>query len=136
MAAKRSYAARPAAGFGSPTGGAEAGQALFDRANLRPERTGLPFVVYISQKGGAWDDVRVKIARAPKVRASDMATVAIRPAVRVVRGALDPGDLADLSRWIDINRDVLIDYWNGDIAYTEDALAALRPLPTKTGHCG
>jgi hypothetical protein len=31
-------------------------------ANLRPERTGLPFVVFISQKAGARHDVRVKAA--------------------------------------------------------------------------
>jgi len=45
------------------------GQALFEMANLRPERTGLPFVVFISQKGGARHNVRVKVARGPKVRA-------------------------------------------------------------------
>jgi hypothetical protein len=39
-----------------------AGQALFEMANLRPERTGLPFVVFISQRGGARHDVRVKLA--------------------------------------------------------------------------
>jgi len=97
-------------------------------ANLRPERTGLPFVVFISQKGGARHDVRVKVARAAKVRPSEMVTVALRPAVRVVRGSLDPRDFELLARWIDLNRDVLIDYWNGVIEYTEDAMNALKPL--------
>jgi len=105
------------------------GQALFDMANLRPERTGLPFVVFISQKGGARHDVRVKIAHGAKVRPSEMVTVAVRPNVRVIRGVLDPDDLARLAEWIDLNRDVLVDYWNGDIEYTEDALSALKPLP-------
>jgi hypothetical protein len=104
------------------------GQALSEMANLRPERTGLPFVVFISQKGGARHDVRVKVARAAKVRPSEMVTVALRPAVRVVRGSLDPRDLELLARWIDLNRDVLIDYWNGVIEYTEDAMNALKPL--------
>src|SRR5215475_9009587 len=91
--------------------GAE-GQALFEMANLRPERTGLPFIVFISQKGGARHDVRVKVARAAKVRPSEMTTVALRPSVRVVRGALDPRDLALLMRWIELNKDVLIAYWD------------------------
>jgi hypothetical protein len=104
------------------------GQALFEMANLRPERTGLPFVVFISQKGGARHDVRVKIARGAKVRPSEMATVAVRPTPRVIRGALDPDDLARLAEWIELNRAVLVDYWNGDIEYTEDAISALRPL--------
>src|SRR5436190_15279567 len=104
------------------------GQALFEMANLRPERTGLPFVVFISQRGGSRHDVRVKVARGAKVRPSEMATVALRPRVRVVRGAVDPGDLALLRDWIELNRSVLIDYWNGDIEYTEDAITALKPL--------
>src|SRR6266851_9402396 len=97
------------------------GQALFDMANLRPERTGLPFVVFISQRGGARHDVRVKVAPGPRVRPSEMVTVAVRPSVRVVRGTLDPADLALLRRWIDLNQDVLVRYWDGIIEYTEDA---------------
>ena len=104
------------------------GQATYDMANLRPERTGLPFVVFISQRGGARHDVRVKVARAPRVRPSEMVTVALRPSVRVVRGRLDPQDLELLRQWIDINEQVLIDYWNGVIGYTKDALNALRPI--------
>ena len=104
------------------------GQALFEVANLRPERTGLPFVVFISQRGGARHDVRVKVARGAKVRASEMATVAIRPSVRVIRGKLDQGELDLLKEWVELNRSVLIDYWNGAIEYTEDAMNAIRPI--------
>ena len=104
------------------------GQATYEMANLQPERTGLPLVVFISQKGGARHDVRVKVARAPRVRPSEMVTVALRPSVRVVRGRLDPQDLALLRQWIDINEQILIDYCNGVIGYTEDALNALRPI--------
>ena len=104
------------------------GQATYEMANLRPERTGLPFVVFISQRGGARHDVRVKVARVPRIRPAEMVTVALRPSVRVVRGRLDPRDLALLRQWIDINEQVLIDYWNGVIGYTEDALNALRPI--------
>src|SRR5437763_12036207 len=88
------------------------GQALFEMANLRPERTGLPFVVFISQKGGARHDVRVKIAHGAKVRPSEMVTVAIRPRLRVISGALNPGDLELLGRWVALNRDTLIGYWD------------------------
>jgi hypothetical protein len=104
------------------------GQALFEMANLRPERTGLPFVVFISQRGGARHDVRVKIAPGPRVRPSEMVTVSVRSDVRVMRGKLDPADLVPLRRWIELNREALIKYWDGEIAYTEDAIAALRPL--------
>ena len=109
------------------------GQALFEMANLRPEKTGLPFVVFISQRGGARHDVRVKVARSAKIRPSEMVTVALRPAVRVVRGRLDPADLDRLERWIALNREVLVKYWDGEIEYTEDAIAALRPIASEPG---
>jgi hypothetical protein len=72
----------------SATSEAAAGQATFDMANLRPERTGLPFVVFVSQRGGARHDVRIKLARTPRVRPSEMITVAVRPTPRVIRGRL------------------------------------------------
>lgn len=104
------------------------GQAGFEMANLRPERTGLPFVVFISQRGGARHDVRLKVAPSARVRPSEMITVALRPSVRVVKGRLDPRDLDLLRQWIDLNRGVLIDYWDGTIGYTEDAMNALKPI--------
>jgi hypothetical protein len=104
------------------------GQASYEMAILRPERTGLPFVVFISQKGGARDDVRVKVAPGAKVRRSEMVTVAIRPNVRVARGRLAPHDLALLERWISLNFDTLIRYWDGDFEYAEDAIEAIVPV--------
>ena len=55
------------------------GQATFEMANLRSSTTGLPFVVFISQKGGAQHDVRVRVAPSPKVRADQMSSYALRP---------------------------------------------------------
>jgi hypothetical protein len=57
-----------------------------------------------------------------------MVTVALRPSVRVIRGRLEPRDLDLLRHWIEINAQVIIDYWNGVIEYTEDAMNALRPI--------
>jgi hypothetical protein len=105
-----------------------AGQALFDEANLRPECTGLPFVVFISQKVGARHDVRIKLARAPKVRAPEMLTVAVRPAPRLIRGKISSQEFSLVRQWAEMNEAVLVDYWNGDIEYTEDALAALKTV--------
>ena len=35
----------------------------------------------------------------------------------------------DLVRqWIELNMQVLVDYWNGDIEYTEDALRSIKPI--------
>jgi hypothetical protein len=96
-------------------------------ANLFPKHTGLPFVVWISYRGGAQDDVRVKVSGGPKAIASEMSSVAIRPKVRVVDGQLAPGDLEQLTRWIELNQDVLVRYREGEID-PKDALDAIRSL--------
>ncbi len=103
-------------------------EALFEMANLRPERNGLPFVVFISQKGGAQHDVRVKVAQSAKVRPSEMITVAIRPTVRLIGGTMSKRNLNLLTQWVELNKDVLIRYWDGEIEYTEDAINAIKRI--------
>ena len=100
-------------------------EAPFEMANLFSKHTGLPFVVWISYKGGAQHDVRVKVSPGPKALPSEMASVAIRPRVRVVEGEMSPADLALLAKWIELNRDTLLKYWDGDID-TVDAIQAIR----------
>jgi hypothetical protein len=57
-----------------------------------------------------------------------MLTATVRPTVRVSGGELSAHELALLTRWIALNQDVLVGYWNGDIEYTEDAIKAIKPL--------
>jgi len=100
---------------------------FFEMANLFSKHTGLPFVVWISYKGGAQHDIRVKVSPGPKVLPSEMVSVAIRPEVRVIQGDISASDLALLSRWVEINRDTLLQYWEGDID-TKDAIDAIRAI--------
>jgi hypothetical protein len=102
---------------------------LFEMANISPKRTGLPFVVWISPKAGAPHDVRVKVSKGPKVHSTDLVSVAIRPDFHVVRGGkITADDLALLKKWVELNYDVIVKYWDGDIEYTEDAIAALKAI--------
>ena len=102
--------------------------ALFEMANLVGKRTGLPFVVWISPRGNARHDVRVKVSRGPRAVTSEMASVALRPDVHVVEGELGSSDLALLRKWVELNQDVLVRYWDGDIDSTEAAIHAIRPI--------
>ena len=102
---------------------------LFEMANISPKRTGLPFVVWISPRAGAPHDVRVKVSKEPRVHSSELVSVAIRPDVQVVGGGkMTAHDLDLLKKWVGLNRDAIIKYWDGDIEYTEDAIAALKPI--------
>jgi hypothetical protein len=100
---------------------------FYPMANLFPKRTGLPFVVWVSNRGGARHDVRVKVARDPKAQSSDLISVGIRPFIRVIEGTLDGSDFDLLRRWIELNFDTILQYWNEEID-TGDLIDALRPI--------
>lgn len=122
-------AVTPETGYDAHMDGAQlADEDLFEMVNVRPELSGLPFIVWISEKGGARHDVRVKVSPGPRVREFS-ATVSVRPDVQILAGELSNRDLDIVRRWVELNRDTIVKYWDGDILYTDEALAALRKLP-------
>jgi hypothetical protein len=102
----------------------------FSMANLPLHLTGLPMVVWASQRMRARHDVRVKVMQThgPRMDPSDLAVVAVRPAPRLVTGHLSAADFRAVSDWIRLNQAVLIDYWEERI-FTDELLARLRRLP-------
>jgi hypothetical protein len=102
-------------------------EAPYEMANLFPKHTGLPFVVWISVRGGARHDVRVKVSTNAKAQPGNLATVGIRPVVEIMEGWVDPRDWKLLQEWIVLNRETLIAYWENEID-TLDAMAALVKL--------
>jgi hypothetical protein len=100
---------------------------LYLMSNVQPEESGLPFVVYISERQGS-HDVRVKVAAGPKVPPF-VASVSVRPDVEVVAGKLGNRELDLVRQWIDLNRDVIIAHWDGKMPSSRDVLNALKPLP-------
>jgi hypothetical protein len=106
----------------------EAADELFEMANLSPTRTGLPMVVWISERGRARHDARVKISlvHGRRARPDHTASVSIRPDVAVVAGpSLDPRDLELVRRWIELNRAVLLAYREGDL-FTDEVIEQLQ----------
>jgi hypothetical protein len=101
--------------------------ALFEMANLFPKHTGLPFVVWISTGQGVQHDVRVKASPGPRALPSEMTSVALRPNVHVVHGDMTAENLDLLATWIELNKDVILRYWEGSID-TVDAMRAIRPI--------
>jgi hypothetical protein len=105
-------------------------EARFDLASLFPEETGLPFVVWIAETFDAPHDARVEVSQTAR---SELISVAIRPDVRVVgAGTLSAHDLALLRQWVELNRDVIIRYWDGDIESTREPLDALKAVESET----
>ncbi|MBX9614528.1 MAG: hypothetical protein Q8S03_14190 [Brevundimonas sp.] len=94
---------------------------FFLMSNLRPSDTGLPMVVWVSNRGHARHDARVKVCRTPgdRIAVDDMAVVGIRPSPELIEGPLDGESLKLVQRWIALNADTLIGYWNSELSTRE-----------------
>jgi len=103
-------------------------------ANLRPATTGLPMVVWVSERGNARHDVRVKVCQVlgPAMQLNTTVSVAVRPQPRLVRdqqSSLTAADLALVYDWIRLNEATIIAYWDGTID-TVEMVQQLRRLPS------
>ena len=105
---------------------------LYLASNLSPEKTDLPYVVWFSQRGTfALDQFWIWISPlGKKALPSKMIAVSIPPAGdRILGGSLSAGELKLLRQWVDVNREVLDRYWEGEID-SLDGIEGIRPLLT------
>ena len=103
---------------------------LFEMANLYPRTTGLPMTVWVSPRGNARHDARIKVnmTHGEQMNVDNTAVVVVRPTPRVVEGHLSTADERAVFTWIVLNAASLIAYWDGNID-TVQLAHALRPLP-------
>jgi hypothetical protein len=93
---------------------------LYEMANLFPRTTGLPMVVWVSPRGRARHDARIKVSLIPgRMDIGQTAVVGIRPGPRLIEGRLGPADLELVSKWIGLNEEALIDFRNETIDAVE-----------------
>jgi hypothetical protein len=102
------------------------------KVKLPPRLTGLPMAVWITENDGYPHDVRVKVSALHGGCGSwrTAPSIAVRPQPHeIVPSSLPGADVALVSHWIDLNRDVIIDYWNGVIEFDEvkPRLQQVRP---------
>ena len=104
----------------------------YEMANLYPRETGLPMTVWVSPRGRARHDARVKVCMTSgnRMDTTNTAVVAIRPEPRLLSGTLSPWDFAAVSRWITQNHDALIDYWDGALGTLELGARLHRITPS------
>jgi hypothetical protein len=102
---------------------------LFEMANLFPATTGLPMTVWVSPRGNARHDVRIKVnmTQGNQMSIANTALVSVRPAPRLIMGQLCPADMQIVSDWIRLNETPIISYWDGTID-TATLVSRLRPV--------
>jgi hypothetical protein len=90
---------------------------LFEMANLFPRTTGLPMTVWVSPRGNARHDVRVKVnmTHGNQMTVSNTAVVGVRPSPHVLAGQLSADDERAVFEWVSLNADALVAYWEGRI---------------------
>jgi hypothetical protein len=89
---------------------------------LLPRLTGLPMAVWITENDGYPHDIRVKVSPVHGGRGSwrSAPSIGVRPSPHeIAPGSLSTTDAALVSRWIDLNRAVIIDFWDGGIGFDE-----------------
>src|SRR5690242_10403261 len=83
------------------------------KVKLPPRLTGLPMAVWITESDGYPHDARVEVSALHGGRGSwrSAPSIAVRPQpYEIVPGGLPAADVMLVSRWIDLNRDVIIDF--------------------------
>jgi hypothetical protein len=95
----------------------EASEDLFEMANLYPATTGLPMTVWVSPRGAARHDVRLKVnmTHGNRMTIANTAIVAVRPVPRVVTGQLLSTDEQSVFAWLALNEDALVACWGGRV---------------------
>lgn len=90
---------------------ANAPQPLYEMASLPPHQTGLPFAVWVSPRGGAKHDARIKVTT-PPYGSHPEAVYQIRP-FGFVEGQrwLSSQQEQELEAWVALNEAPLVDFW-------------------------
>jgi hypothetical protein len=102
----------------------------FEMANLFLRTTGLPMTVWVSPRGNAPHDVRVKVnlSHGDQMSPANTAVVGVRPAPHVIAGRLSPDDQWAVFEWVSLSAAPLVAYWEGRLD-TVELGQQLQPLP-------
>src|SRR5947207_11209307 len=100
---------------------------LFEMANLFPRTTGLPMTVWVSPRGNARHDVRVKVnmTHGRQMTIENTAVVAVRPVPRVLAGRLSADDRHPVYDWIKLNSEAIVAYRNEELD-TDEFIESLK----------
>ena len=102
---------------------------LFFMTNLRPKRTGLLFVVYVSPKGRSTHGPRITASNkyGDKTSEGDWFTITIADEPQVIGDSesIKRRDVQSAKRWVQINKDKLLQVWEDEVDVFD---AGLQPV--------
>lgn len=81
---------------------------LYEMTNLYPRTTKLPYTVWISTKGKAKHEPRIKVDAPQEV------VISISDEPKIIHGELKTKDFEEIKQWILLNKEILMRHWNGE----------------------
>lgn len=88
---------------------------LFEMANYRQTDTGLPMIIWVLEKGKAQHGPRIKVnathSRKMDIDTAISVTVDDNPRC-VAGGELSRADLKKVRKFIELNKEAILDYWH------------------------
>lgn len=102
---------------------------LFEFSNLIQADAGLPMIVWVSVKlHSAGARVKVQKDDSTRINPNNTFSVSISDEPRIVAGEYnDNKNLELLCKWIKLNKDVLLNYWNFEIS-TKEMLEKIKSI--------
>ena len=110
----------------------------FWMANLPPRLTGLPMVIFVSQSGNARHAIRIKVSltHGNHMDPNNTVPVGVHPTPHeIFPGQLSRSDRDAVFRWIDLNENVLVNYWANKL-FTDEMLARIQPFRRRCRRTG
>ena len=91
---------------------------LFEMSSLRPKDTNLPLIVWISFKTNSKHGPRIKVSDSNYIVKNLNTSISISKTPEIKEGNIKSKDFKLISKWIILNRVILLDIWNEKINYT------------------
>jgi len=102
---------------------------LWEMANLRPQITGVKnVIIWVSSGEEVKHGPRIKVVRGRKWKKGEEATVPLTGLPRVIGDInLTQDEFAQIIKWIQLNKKVLMKYWQSEL-YTDELLDQLERI--------
>jgi hypothetical protein len=106
-------------------------QIMDDMIRIRSHLTGLPQVVWL-RRGHGEDNILVAVTPGTRLDTDRLTLLMVEPIVMQVSGGLGQQDFERVSAWVMANRDLIDDFWEGNIASAEEVNRRVRKAPGPT----
>lgn len=102
-----------------------------DMVRLRSHLTGLPQVVWL-RRGHGEENILVGVTPGTRMDTDRLTVLMVEPIVMQVSGGLGQNDFDRVSAWVMANRDLIDEFWEGNIASAEEVNSRVRKAPGPT----